>query len=34
MSADDYYSLLPRKLGIVHVTVEARQCESNDPNIP
>ncbi|MGW8323499.1 MAG: cation diffusion facilitator family transporter, partial [Thermodesulfobacteriota bacterium] len=30
LNTDDYYNLLPRKLGIVHVTVESRQCEAND----
>jgi len=30
VNTDDYYNLLPRKLGIVHMTVETRQCESND----
>jgi cation diffusion facilitator family transporter len=34
LNTDDCYKLLPRKLGIVHVTVETRQCESNDANIP
>jgi cation diffusion facilitator family transporter len=28
LSLDDYNNLLPRKLGIVHVTVETRQCPS------
>lgn len=27
LNADAYYNLLPRKLGIVHVTVEIRRCE-------
>jgi cation diffusion facilitator family transporter len=29
LDVEDYYNLLPRKLGVVHITVESRQCPSN-----
>jgi Co/Zn/Cd efflux system component len=31
LDADQYGSLLPKRLGIVHVTIEARPCIPNSP---
>lgn len=34
LDPDSYYGLLPRELGLVHVTVETRRCEAHDREAP